>query len=163
MNPTHDNRSDEAKQLIRQIFGENTMRPPAAVKAPVMAEYCAKITPQLAPKRAIEGAPTIGEEFIHMMDTMESYLNDCCIDCLSPRNWSQLVVDGKAYEAFEELRFEAEKMIGEIQLERQLNYNWLGKPATVRNILWHLADHTAHHRGRLALLLRLIGEEPPEL
>lgn len=157
-------RPTEPRQLINAIFGDYVLIPADVRKeAPLLAQYIVLVTPAVAPKRAAEGVPTVGEELVHLLSTIESYLEDCCPGCMTKREWGRLIIDGKAYEGFETLRREAEAVVHRMQLDRELRYPWIGKRVTVRDVLWHLADHTAHHRGRLALLLRLCGVEPPAL
>lgn len=148
-------------ELIRDAFGEKLLVPEKLNKGPTLARFVAAITPQVASLRADHGQPTLGEELAHMLGSLEQYLRDAAPSAIGARPWGRLVAEGGAYEAFEQLRREAESAIPSIQPERELNYHWIGRPVRVVDVLWHVAGHTAHHRGRLAVLMRLCGITPP--
>jgi uncharacterized damage-inducible protein DinB len=148
--------------LIANAFGERMLLPRELEGVPLLARYVAAVTPAVAPLRADHTVPSLGEELAHLLGSLESYLRDCAPGTVGARPWAQLILDGGAYEAFEQLRREAEIAVREIQPERELYYKWAPRPVKVREVLWHVAQHTAHHRGRLAVLMRLCGVEPPK-
>lgn len=151
------------RQLVRHAFAEDLLVP--ADLGPCqhyLRDLCCLVTPQRMTLRAIEGAPTLGEEVRHLLSSLESYLRDCAPSDIGQRDWATVVAQGRLKDAFDDLRIEAEKAIPNIQPERELNYPWLGRRVRVIDLLWHVASHTAHHRGRLSLLLRQCGIEPPQ-
>jgi len=151
--------------LIRQVFGEQVLVPRdiPGHNVPVLARYVAAITPGLAPLKGELGLPTLGEELAHLLSTIESYLDDVAPGYVTKRKWLELILAGKSYEEFEQLRREAENAGRNLQPARMLNEPWLARPVSVVQVLWHLADHTAHHRGRLAVNMRMCGVDPPKL
>jgi len=152
------------REVIRHAFGERILMPRELDKGiPVLAQMVAKITPKVAGLRADHGLPTLGEELAHLLGTLEQYLRDVAPGSIGHRPWAQLIIEGGAYEAFEKLRREAEASVTEIQPDRELNYHWLSRRPKVLDLLWHVSDHTAHHRGRLAILMRMCGVEPVAL
>ncbi len=152
------------REIIKAAFGERILLPVEDMKgAPVLAQMVAKITPKVAGLRADHGLPTLGEELAHLLDTLEQYLRDVAPGAIGHRPWAELILNGGAYAAYEQLRREAEKAVSEIQPDRELNYRFLGRPVKAIDVLWHVSDHTAHHRGRLAMLMRMCGVEPVPL
>jgi uncharacterized damage-inducible protein DinB len=148
--------------LVAHVFGDDLLLPKEHAQAPLLARMVAKITPQVASLRADHTVPTLGEELAHLLGSLESYLRDCAPGDIGARGWASLIVEGGVYEAYEDLRREAERAIPHIQPERELYYRWSPRPVKVRDVLWHVAGHTAHHRGRLAVLMRLCGVEVPK-
>jgi|GEM_PF-6080888 len=152
-----------AREIIAQIFGDHTLIPSDMPQAPVLAQYVAAVTPGFAPLLAGHGVPTLGEELAHLLSTIELYLEAVAPGQVTPRKWHAAILEGTVYGYFEQLRHEADQAVNHIQLEREINFEWLNRPAKAIKILWHLADHTAHHRGRLAVMMRMCGIEPPGL
>lgn len=145
------------------IFGEMTLLPRGSAQAPVLAQYVAAISSRNAGLRAGHGVPTLVEELAHLLSTIESYFEDIAPGAVTRRDWVALILNDAAYAEFEVLRREVDRAVHAIQLDRRVHYPWLGRDPEVRSILWHLVEHTNHHRGRLAVLMRLCGEKPPSL
>jgi uncharacterized damage-inducible protein DinB len=152
----------ECRELIRAAFGEKLLVPRNLDTAPVLARFVNAVTPHVAGLRPCAGVNSVGEELAHLLGSLEQYLRDLAPGSIGWRPWLELIQAGEAYPAYEKLRWEADQAAREIQPERELNYPWLGRPVKAIDILWHVAGHTAHHRGRLALLMRLGGVEPPQ-
>ena len=168
MTPTPGRAPDERAQsyapreLIAQVFGEKVLLPLKSADAPLLAQYVAAITPGVAPLRAQHNVPTLGEELAHLLEAIQNYLNDAAPGEITPRDWKALRFAGDAYHEFEILRREAEQVAASAQFERKINFDWYPRPVRVYDLMLHLADHSAHHRGRLAVLMRLCGIEPPQ-
>lgn len=157
------NSASFVRDCIAQIFGDHVLIPADLPQAPVLAQYVSAITPGNAPLLAGHGVPTLGEELAHILSTIELYLDAVAPGKITSHKWLSLIMEGAAYEAYEALRREAEAAVHDIQPERELNFDWLKRPVKVRDVLWHVADHSAHHRGRLSLLMRMSGIEPPKV
>lgn len=152
----------QCRELIRDAFGEKLLVPRELDTGPVLARFVAAVTPQVAALRPAPGADTIGEELAHLLGSLEHYLREVAPGVIGSRPWLDLIQSGEVYAAYEKLRWEADQATREIQPERELNYHWIARPVRAIDILWHVAGHTAHHRGRLALMMRLCGVEPPQ-
>lgn len=161
MNHSLEDAHSLCRELIRDAFGEKLLVPRDLDTAPVMARFVAAVTPEVAALRPAPGADSIGEELAHLLGSLEHYLREVAPGAVGNRPWLDLIQSGGVYAAYEKLRWEADQAVRDIQPERVLNYPWIARPVKAVDILWHVAGHTAHHRGRLALLMRLCGVEPP--
>ncbi|MCA8940796.1 MAG: hypothetical protein KDB07_13340, partial [Planctomycetes bacterium] len=103
--------SNQLRDIIALAFGEKQIQPSFVPQVPQLARLISQVTPANVMLRAVEGSPTLGEELRHLLSTLENYIEHCAPGAIEKHDWAKTIIEGKAYEAFEDLRRQVDRAI----------------------------------------------------
>jgi len=128
-----------------------------------LTEEDSKFTPK-------EGMFTVSQQIAHAAQTIDWFMDGAFVSNSFDMNFDKLEDEMKNVTSLEEAKTSFEKAVNNAkEILARLNDEELAKPLPEGPIMagvprfaviGALADHTAHHRGALAVYARLVGKEP---
>lgn len=141
----------EGLQLLRRLFRQDAWANRASLAA-------------------LRGAADVPERawrtFDHLLAAEDLWLSRILADGRGVVVWPSIVPEARE-ALLDELAGRWERMLAEAPpgwLDEEVGYvNSLGEPwrNSVQDVLLHVLQHSAYHRGQIASALRLSGNEPP--
>ncbi len=113
---------------------------------------------------------TVSQQIAHAAQTIDWFMDGAFVSNSFNMNFDKLEKDTKNVTSLEEAKISFEKAVDNAkEIIARLSDEELAKPLPEGpimagvprfTVIGALADHTAHHRGALAVYARLVGKEP---
>jgi len=128
--------------------------------------YFNQLTDELIFQEPIKEGRLMGEIVLHMIRSLEFYSRGIANDIWEslPFNLTEYDNAQKIIELYEEVKQRIisylNKYTPDLLLETIEDFN---RPATKKEILNEMLEHSIHHRGQLSVYFRLLGHDPPKI